>query len=423
MQIRERRTSRDLKRHNRALVLRQTYMYGPLSRLDLARLSGMSPATITNIVSALLREGLMIETGREESNGGRPRSLVDINPVGARFVGVELGETYIRAVLFDFTLEKLAVAQLKVDEQENRPEVIAALVARAIQQVAETAGIELHDIWGAGVGVPGIVSADGQTSLFAPNWNWRRVPFGEMVQRELQGQLPRLIEANGADVMAIGESWRGTSSDGSMIAILLGTGVGAGIIVGGRRLGGPAEWGHTVVDINGPACHCGNHGCIEALAGAEAIVRRHRDHCLNRGVDHVDGLSADAVISAAQEGDACAVAVLREVARDVGIGVANLINLFSPDTITVNGWIALAAMNVMLPVIQETAQAYALPELADHTAIVASELGEDAMPMGAAAMIIEHLVEGSILPRASQRGSGQVRPAAVALRDGDERRV
>jgi predicted NBD/HSP70 family sugar kinase len=387
--------------------------------LDLAELTGMSPATITNIVSALLREGLAIETGREESNGGRPRSLIDINPMGARFVGVELGETFIRAVLFDFTLEKLAVAHLKVDEHENRPEVIAALVARAIQQVAQTAGIELQNIWGAGVGVPGIVSADGQTSLFAPNWDWHRVPFGEMVQRELQGRLPRLIEANGADVMAIGESWRGTGGDGSTIAILLGTGVGAGIIVGGRRLGGPAEWGHTVVDINGPPCHCGNRGCIEALAGAEAIVRRYRDHCLIRGVDRADGLSADAVISAAQGGDACAIAVLRETARDVGIGVANLINLFSPDTITVNGWIALAAMDIMLPVIRETVQAYALPGLADHSPIVASELGEDAMPMGAAAMIIEHLVEGSILPRASQRGSGQVRPAAVALRDDD----
>jgi predicted NBD/HSP70 family sugar kinase len=378
----------------------------------------MSPATVTNLVSALLAERLVIETGREDSNGGRPRSLVDINPLGARFVGVELGETSIRALLFDFALERLAVARLKLDEQENRPEVIAALVARAIEKTADTGGVELHDIWGAGIGVPGIVSADGQTSLFAPNWNWHRVPFRELVQRELRGEVPRLIEANGADVMAIGESWRSTRSDGSMIAILLGTGVGAGIIVGGRQVSGPAEWGHTVVDINGPPCHCGNRGCIEALAGAEAIVRRYREHCADGGVDHPERLTADIVTSAAGEGDVCAIEVLRDVARSVGVGVANLVNLFAPDTVTINGWIGLAAMSIMLPVIRETVKEYALPELADHTKIVASKLGEDAMPMGAAAMMLEHLVEGSVLPRASKREGGRVSPAAAALRDG-----
>lgn len=264
------RTTRDLRRHNRTSVLTRLYLHGPASRFDLMLATGLSSATVSNVVTGLVADGLVAEAGLLDSDGGRPRTLLEVRPGYARVVGVDIGETHVQVGLFDWTLDTLATATFPMDDGGPEPELLAGLVTAGIEEVTAKAGADSAALLGIGVGVPGTVLPDGL--VHAPTLGWSGVPFEGLLRPHVAAPLHL---DNCARTLGQAEMWRGAGRGAERAIVgLLAVGVGAAVATGSPDgvTSTTSEWGHTVIEAGGAACRCGSHGCLEAYVGAEAIL-------------------------------------------------------------------------------------------------------------------------------------------------------
>src|SRR6266700_3598120 len=235
----------DIRRANRSSVLRRIYSGRSMSRQELSQHSGLSSASITNVVAELLEEGIVIEAGIEASQGGRPRSILSINPRYGHFIGVEVGDMLIRIELFDLTFHKLGAVAYPVVLSENQPEQVVEYIYQGVKAVLAESGVTLENVLGMGVSVGGIVEQVEHIVADIPSWGWRRVPLATLLEERFH--IPIYLE-NAAKVMAQAESLFGAGQGYEHLAVLLvATGIGAGIIADGslyRGAGNSAgEWG------------------------------------------------------------------------------------------------------------------------------------------------------------------------------------
>jgi predicted NBD/HSP70 family sugar kinase len=386
-------TIRDVSRSNRSRVLRELYFRGPSGRPRLSRDTGLSPATVANIVGELIAEGIVLEAGVDESQVGRPSAILKIDPGCGSFIGVALGETHMQIELFDATLAKSAAAVYPLLPQQNEPSTIVDLVVRGVREVQQAAGVGDQDVLGIGIGMPGIVERSGEVCIHIPSWGWRETPFMAMLAEQLT--IPIFID-NGANALAQAEMWFGAGRGFNHLAVLLiGTGVGAGILADGVAYRGATnsagEWGHTLIERGGRLCRCGRRGCLEAYVGATGIIRRYEEaEPGSRLVDPADDLHTIAALGeAAKQGDRSAAAVIDETAELLGEGIANLVNLFNPAAVVLGGWVSVRLGAYMLPTIKRVAEASALSAPLRATRIVLGQLHEDAVAMGAATLALE----------------------------------
>ncbi|WP_432848036.1 ROK family protein [Amycolatopsis sp. CA-161197] len=271
-----RQTTRDLRRHNRAALLSSLYLRGPVSRLELVAESGLSPATVTNVVAELIGDGVVVEAGSVESDGGRPRTLLRVRPEYGQVVGVDVGETHVRAGLFDCALGTLATVQHPLAGSNPDPAEVVELARAGVAEVLAAGGASR--VLGVGVGVPGAVRDGG--IVHAPTLGWAGVAFADLLRAHAQFAEAPLHLDNRARTLGQAEMWLGAGrgADRAVIA-LLGVGVGAAFVTDGGSFPGitTSEWGHTVVQAAGAPCRCGSRGCLEAYVGTEAVVRRYAE--------------------------------------------------------------------------------------------------------------------------------------------------
>jgi len=395
-----RSTIRDVRRRHRRLVLQHLYADGRVSRLDMSRHSGLSAATVTNVVVELLAEGIVVEAGSEESEGGRPRTLLTINPAYGYFIGVDVGETLVRIELFDLTLRSLRPVTRPLTAADNRPAGVVRHIVTGVDALLADAAIPVADVVGIGVGVPGVVEragnwgSGGSVLVHAPSWGWRAVPLLAMLGEQIA--LPIALD-NGAKAMAQAELWFGAGRGVDDLAVvLIGTGIGAGIITQGALYRGAAngagEWGHTTLALDGRLCRCGSHGCLEAYAGAAGIITSLREAAPWSPLLGADGDQEGtiaALAAAAARDDPVAVRVLEETTRYLGAGVANLINLVNPQRIVIGGWVGRRIGPYVLPRLREVVARYALGQLLSAATVVPGQLGPDAVAMGAATLALD----------------------------------
>jgi len=406
-----RRTVRDLRRSNREHILRQIYFDAPISRLDVSQRLRLSPATVTSVVAEFLSEGLVIESGLEESEGGRPRTLITINRDYGLIVGIDFGETGIQLELFDLTLRKLNHICYPLSPTTTQPQQVVQQIGEGLDELIAQSKIDSAHVIGVGVGNPGIVDVANEVLVFAPNWGWRQIPLLAMLTAHLH--LPIYLD-NGVKAMAQAEQWFGAGQDVDDLAVLMiGTGVGAGIITNGRLYRGATnsagEWGHMVIERNGRACSCGSRGCLEAYIGAPGIIQRLREHAphsrLLDGDDQTVIIAA--VFDAARRGDSDACSILQETVEYLGIGIANLINLFNPQRILLGGWVGLHFDAPLLAQVSEVAAQYALSQPFLGATIGVCKLGQDALCMGAATLVLDaFLTSAGQLQRLTPRPIG-----------------
>ena len=391
------RTTRDLRRGNRATVLRRLYFDGPASRLDLAASTGLSPATVGNVISELIRDRVVIETGQLISEGGRPAVLVMVNPAHAGVIGVDVGETGAAIELFDLNLHKLAAVEKPLRLPRESPQSLVALIAKGVNELIKDAGIPVRHILGIGVGVPGVVVHDGEEYVHAPSLGWDKVPLLQLMTAALPA--PVMLD-NGAKTMGRAELWFGAGRDARDLAVvLLGTGVGAALFNDGTLYRGATssagEWGHTSVVVGGRRCRCGASGCLEAYVGAEAILDRWAERARKPVGGRKDQQRQIQDLLDAARTSKPAADVLDETAEFIGAGVANLVNLFNPEGIVIGGWVGQLLGPRLLPRIREIAAARALRYPFSRVAIEIGRLGPDAVAMGAATLVVERfLVDG-----------------------------
>lgn len=396
-------------------MLVELYLNGPLTRGELAVSAGVSPATVSNLVDLLIRQGVLAEIGAEASDGGRPRGLLDVDPSYGHVVGVDVGETAVLVELFDLRLRAVASHTSRPDLGRLDPGQVVRQVLNGLERVLdESGGVQRQGIIGVGVGVPGLVEPGRDAVVHAPTVGWDAVPFGRLLRARTSLDLHF---DNGAKALGQAESWFGAARDcDDAVVVLIGTGVGTSIITGGRLHRGPrssaGEWGHTTVMVDGRPCRCGAAGCLEAYVGAPAVLSRYaelRGDADRPGDDLVARVTA--VLVAGPE-DAAAAQVQSEVATYLGAGIADLVNLFNPERVVVGGWLGTLLVDRLLPQIRAATSRHALRLLDSQMSIVHARLGADAVALGAATLPISSLLSSGAAVAQPLQAAGRGRLAA-----------
>ncbi|WP_327090710.1 ROK family protein [Nonomuraea sp. NBC_01738] len=381
-----RSTVSDLRRGNRALVLRALYFGGPASRQELALSTGLSAATLTNVTADLLFDGVIGEAGHVGSDGGRPRVLLRVNAGHGYALGAEVGETHVRVDLFDLAMSEHGSAEYPLPPGEHDPALVADLIAAGADRVLLGLGLPRARILGLGAGVPGIVERSGV--VHAQAYGWRGAGLGGLLRERLP--YPVFVE-NGAKAMGQAELWSGAGQGVTdAVVVLVGSGVGAAIVTGRRAyrgVGGSAgEWGHTPVAVGGRLCRCGSRGCLEAYVGAESVIARHG----STG----DGDTRAAFTRVLDDPSPEARRVVAETVTYLGAGLGGLVNLLNPERIILGGWAGLLLGAGRLPAIREAARAYALTQPYEKVTIELGRLGPDAVTAGAATLVVADFLSG-----------------------------
>ncbi len=388
------RTARDIRRYNRSVVLTELFFNGPLSRYELSRRTGRSAATISNVVAELIAARLVAEAGHVDSDGGRPRVLLRVNPGYASVIGIDVGDAGAKVELFDLSMTRRAGADRPLPARPD-PMRTARAVAAGICDVLREAAVDQAQVLGAGIGLPGIVQQGNEVLVYAATIGWQAVPFADLVRAE--GITLPLHLDNCAKTQGRAEMWFGAGRGRRQVVVaLVGSGVGADVVIDGSTYSGASssagEWGHTTVVYGGRRCRCGARGCLEAYVGAPGILDRYR-LAAGEDVESLDALLAAAATSPVAAG------VLDETADLLGAGIADLINLFNPELVVLGGWAGLALGHRLLPRVREAARAHALAHPYRRTSIELCRLGADAVASGGATLpVAELLARGGAQP-------------------------
>jgi len=378
-----------MKQVNRALLLQLVKNHGPISRVDLADRSGLSPAAVTGLVSRLISDGLLVETERNTASAGAGRRPipVDVNADSGRLVGVKLAERRVTAALTDLRARVLGSVELPLDD--HSPDSAADAVATAVEWLLE--GSPHHrKLLGIGVGLAGFIDSGAGECVRSPILGWRNVPFAALVERRTR--VPVRLD-NDVNALAMAELLFGAGKGlRHFLVVTIGRGVGLGIVVRGDvyrgARGAAGEFGHTLADPAGPRCDCGNRGCVEALASDPAIIRSYRRHG-----GRSRSRSAAEVAALARRADGPAIESFRSAGTALGAGLANLINLFDPERIILSGEGAAHA-DLILDSLRASLHEHTFGGLADRVELVVEPLGDETWARGAASLIAEAIFAG-----------------------------
>jgi glucokinase len=301
-------------------------------------------------------------------------------------IGVDLGGTNLRSALLSVDGDILE----KRKETTNAPDGWKKVVARVVENISRQREIAIQRgllVTAVGVGAPGVIRMDTGVVVKSPNFpDWNNLPLRDELEKALH--LPVIIE-NDANAAALGEQWRGAGRGiNSMILLTLGTGVGGGIVIDNKIWQGAdgmaGEIGHMTLVPDGRQCGCGNTGCLEMYASARGIVQSYREASGTMEHAQAPEITSAQVYQAARNGESIARKVMKDMGSMLGIGIANLINIFNPHMIVIGGGVK-DAWDLFIGATNEEIMRRAFQVPAERTKIVPSLLGDDAGMIGAAA--------------------------------------
>lgn len=378
------------------LVLKLLRSRPGISRSELMRRTGLSKATVSQIVSRLIEKNILREDGvaAQVDTVGRPPVRLSLNGEFRFAIGVELTGFDCVAALLDLYSTPLHIARLPLPDRSVETAVVT--IERIVDELLT--GCDRTRLLGIGVGVPGMVAVDQQTVVLAVNLGWFDVPLGALVRDRLQ--MDTIVVKRQA-AGALGEYWHGIGRRKAVLMyVSIGSGIGSGILMHGRlfsgAIGSAGEIGHVTIVPDGPRCQCGNYGCLEAVASCPAMLARAKEkvkeaassrlHVDSRGV--VEAITSEMLFAAAQAGDPVAVDVIQEAAGYVGLALADAVNMFNPAMIIVGGDVAALGEQFLTPV-REVVRRRALSAPAGILTICSSTLGEQAASIGAGSLVID----------------------------------
>lgn len=383
MSLRLRSANRQLIRQiNEAVVLGVIHDHGPISRTEVADVANLSPATITGIMSKLIRIGLVREQELGHSTGGRPRVLVEIARDAGCVIGVKLTETQLVGALTDLGAETIAVRTHPLGPDRS-PESVAAALAGLVAELRGTA--PGRRFFGVGVGLAGAIDRKAGICRFSPYLPWRDVPLRLLLERRIG--VPVVIE-NDVGALTLAERWFGGGADlTDFVVVTLGRGIGLGMVLDGRLYrggsGAGGEFGHLTVDPAGPRCDCGKHGCLEALIGEPALARR---IAAIRGA----GTGLDEGAALARAGDADLRAIFARAGETLGLALSGIVNVLNPTRVIVGGE-GVQMLDLLLDPMRAALAAHCFDGLFADLDLVVEPWGDDAWARGAAGLVLDEL--------------------------------
>ncbi|MFB9358347.1 ROK family transcriptional regulator [Actinoplanes nipponensis] len=382
---------------NLAVVLRFVRTHAPCSRADIAASTGLNKATVSSLVTDLLERRLLRETGLTENRIGRPASMLTLQSRPYAAIGIELAADHLVAIAVDLTGERLLTwrrAHAGLDGAPGRAEAaVAALAGRVVAKMAA----EQRRVLGLTVAAPGLVAPGGGVR-FPPHLARPALDLGAALERGLRHPEYDVVIESSANLAALAEYRGGAEADTPhLIALVGGVEIGAGIVADGRALRGgrgfAGQAGHLQVDCAGPRCRCGRQGCLEAVAGLPALVRRALPDTAPDGpiVDYAPEL--ERITALAGNGDAHVTGALAETGRLLGRGVSMLAELLDPQVVVLGGSFATLAP-WLLPAVQAELAARAPGETACR--VTASTLHPDGAALGGAMLALDRLESGQL---------------------------
>jgi len=363
-----------------------------ISRAEIARRTGLSRSTVSDVVSEILRTGLVLEVGAGASKGGRRPIVLEFEDDAAAILGVDLGAAHVAVGLTNLRGVVRAWEHRKHPVRDD-PAGAQALALSLAERALETWGGSPRRLLGIGLAVPGPVSPErpeAMSEVVLPAW--RGVAAGDLLRRRFR--TPLLVD-NDANLGALAERWWGAGRDVADFAyIKLATGIGSGLFINGQLYRGAnglaGEIGHLSIDPQGQPCVCGLRGCLATLVGSQALVRRAREllpeHPQSALADREFGVTI--MEDAALAGDPLALRVVREAAEHLGIAVADLINLLNPSLVILGGGLARLG-DLLLGPLRATVRSRTLVSSLDASRIVTSALGARAVAVGAATLLLD----------------------------------
>ncbi|MFE3670221.1 ROK family transcriptional regulator [Streptomyces goshikiensis] len=391
-----RRTAQDIRRRNRFDALRRVFAApGPASRQEIAAATGLSFATVANLVAELLEAGVLREAGREDSQGGRPRARLAVDPGRGALVGVDVAETSVQVVLFDLALTELSSVRLTLPAAGVRPEHVVDTIAAGVEGLLGAEGATPR-VLGAGVSVPGLVEREGGVSVFSPYWSWRDVPLRSLLAARLA--MPLYLD-NPLKAGTVAEMWFGAGRDvDDLVVLTLRAGVGVGIAIDGalyRGAGNSAgEWGHTCLVRGGRECRCGRRGCVEAYVSSRGVAATLRElDPASPFLEADEDTVVTRVAEAAAVGDSMAAETVARTAAYLGEAAADLLNLFNPQALVLGGWVADRLGEPLLRETREVVAEHALPATLQAAAFQRSTVRGNAVALGAATFALEGFLD------------------------------
>ena len=391
-----------LRETNLSAVLRFIQAQTPVSRAQLASLTGLNKSTVSSLVDDLLARGLVHEIGINSAGAGRPATLLEINAQAGYIIGVELGVDFVSVGVADFCGR--LVWQRKEDADPiQAQDVMLEHTLRIVKEALATCRKKGYRFLGLGLATPGTVDLKEGLLIFAPNLHWKDVPFRQIFAGATK--LKVMVE-NDANAATLGEHLFGSARHTrDFIFVFAGVGIGGGLFLNGKlyrgKNGYAGEIGHSPI-MAGSAqtvCHCGNRGCWETYANQYSIIQRvqarlevKRNSIIPRLMAEQHAPISVAIIKqAADAGDVEARESFAEAGRAMGQGFAGLINIFNPEKIILGGPLSLAG-DYLLPAIREVLPQHTLPEIDQQAEIVLSSFGQDASLIGAIAIVVNDVL-------------------------------
>ncbi|MFI9100138.1 ROK family protein [Streptomyces fildesensis] len=369
-----------------SLVFTTVLSHGPLTRIEIGRRTALSPAAVTKAVRPLMAAGYLVEGVDEEARAslGRPANPVRVDGGRALFIGVKVTGDEIIAVLTDLCCRIRVARHVQLTARD--PGAVLASIGGLVQELlteAEGFGVQVS---GLGLAVSGDVDRVAGVVRYSPFLDWRDVPLAELAGT-VTG-LPVTVD-NDVRALTVAEQWFGAGAGVSDFALVtVGAGIGCGLVVHGRVVSGAhgvaGEIGHLSIDPLGPLCHCGNTGCVEAIAGDAAIIRRVREVT---GLPVTDSAQA---LELAHQGDPGAREVYARAGEAIGRAIGAVVNVLGPERVIISGE-GLAAYDLFAEQIRDafTASAFGTAAQCD---VMTRPLPFEEWARGAAATAIQSFI-------------------------------
>ncbi len=412
------KVSRELGKQINTKLILNLIKAGPTSRAEIAIESGLSAATVSNLTSELMDQGLIRESGVGEASRGRPPVLLSLNSDARFVVGVKVMPGNLVAGVADRDAEAIAHRALgdlgvpvgPTGSLDTTPAQVVEKVALLVDDVITDAGIERSDILGVGLGLAGFIDSNAGVCRYSPFFGWSDVNLASPLTLALG--LDVYLE-NDVNSLTIAEQWFGHGRGYEhFVVVTVGRGIGVGFVLNGRfyagHEGGVGELGHVTVVPDGPTCSCGRSGCLEMMASDQALIQAARDSVADGSLtvlSDADDITVAALVAAADGGDDTARSLIADSGRWLGIGLATIVNLLNPELIIVAGE-GVEAGHLRLDPMREALRKGRFDSLGADTKLVVESSGDVTWARGAACVVLSEFFRSPL-----HRG----RPAPVAL--------
>jgi N-acetylglucosamine repressor len=381
-------THQKTKQHNRDLVLKTIFAQKAISRAEIARVTKLTRATVSDMVATLISEGLVAEVGYGSSIGGKLPILLSLIADSRYLIGVNLAQDKFIGAVVNLQGEIKETIEIPISDSDGHQALL--FVYQILDRLMKK---EWKPVIGIGIGTPGLVNTRDGVVINAVNLDWQDLPLAQLLKDRYH--LPVSV-LNDSQANAIGEFVYGGNHDpdSNLVVVNVRHGIGAGILINGRLFqgdgGGAGEIGHVMVQENGILCRCGKRGCLETVSSTKAVVQRALElagqYSTSKMAQDPSKITLDSIVTAFQGNDPLAQRVVRDAAHYLGISIANLVGTLNIQKIVITGEMSRFG-EAWLELIEESMQQSGLTHMVQTTQLEIGKLDFRGYILGASALM------------------------------------